>query len=152
MLLHLRDGQSLYKRSFVGAHELNEVGIHHLEQLRDGYRSFEDFSLMDIIDMSGFTLQPPHPLNDLQISSAKQAHEVEAAARASEHVAIERYKDFFRAEQEAAARRSAARYKTQYSGPYSYHREPPPESNAWGFVILAAVLCGICFYFWPRKR
>jgi hypothetical protein len=152
MLLHLRDGRSLYKRSFVRAHELYEVSIHHLEQLRDGYRIFEDFSLMDIIDMSGFTLQPPHPLNDLQISSATQAHEVEAAARASEHVAIERYKDFLRAEQEAAARRSAARYKTQHSRPYSYHREPPPESNAWDFVILAAVVCGICYYFWPRKK
>jgi hypothetical protein len=73
MLLHLREERRLRTRSYVQAQKIVEVHVNHLESYSRGRCIFTDASLQDMIHMSGFTLQPPYPGNDLQITSTARS-------------------------------------------------------------------------------
>jgi hypothetical protein len=72
MLLHLRTEKGEHQNSYVNANTLYHVDFNLLIRSRNGYQFFTDESLRDLIYMSGFTLQPPDPGNDLSITLVLQ--------------------------------------------------------------------------------
>ncbi|KAF1823207.1 uncharacterized protein K489DRAFT_431780 [Dissoconium aciculare CBS 342.82] len=72
MLLHLRNKKGEHKNSYVNANTLFHVDFNYLIGNLNGHQFFSDESLRDLIDKSGFTLQPPDPGNDLSITLVLQ--------------------------------------------------------------------------------
>jgi hypothetical protein len=68
--------------SYVSAHKIIEVTLYHLKERRTCI--FTAASLKEIINMSGFTLQPPDPANDLQITSSAGPPNAQAPITSSE--------------------------------------------------------------------